>query len=136
MPIITAKMRFFAVNLPIQTANLLIEFSLEIFYNFSNGKPIKIKLTAFLIITKLCQSACSFLLRPNRFNIQPNQTKEGKIMLKKQKQQKSTNAPLHNKNEYSSFDDFIDLMLTCSQDQFESTYFWFREMREKNIKIN
>jgi hypothetical protein len=63
-------------------------------------------------------------------------TKEGRIMLKKQKQQKPTNAPLHNNNEYSSFDDFINLMLTCSQDQFESTYSWFREMREKNIKIN
>jgi hypothetical protein len=55
-------------------------------------------------------------------------------MLKKQKQQKPTNAPLHNNNEYSSFNDFIDFLLTCSQDQFESTYSWFRNMRENKTE--
>lgn len=61
-------------------------------------------------------------------------TKEGKIMLKKQ--QKPTNAPLHNNNEYSSFDDFTNFLLTCSQEQFECTYAWFRKMRKNNIEIN
>lgn len=39
------------------------------------------------------------------------------------------------KNRYDTFDDFITLMLECSDEQFECTFNWFRRMRKRNIKF-
>lgn len=56
-------------------------------------------------------------------------------MFIKLKQQKNKKTILHN-NQYSSFDDFINMMLTCSEVQFDSTVSWFKDMRKNNININ
>ena len=49
-------------------------------------------------------------------------------MLKKEKPLKKPKKP----NTYTSFDDFIQMMLTCSDEQFESTCQWFKNMRNTN----
>lgn len=36
-------------------------------------------------------------------------------------------------NTYTSFDDFIQMMLTCSDEQFKSTCEWLATMRKTNI---
>ena len=37
------------------------------------------------------------------------------------------------KNNYFSFDDFITMMLDCSEEQFESTFNWFKSMRKPKL---
>lgn len=37
-------------------------------------------------------------------------------------------------NTYISFDDFIQMMINCSDEQFISTFNWFKSMRETNLQ--
>ena len=37
-------------------------------------------------------------------------------------------------NNYISFDDFVNMLINCSDEQFESIFSWLKIMREDNSK--
>ena len=51
------------------------------------------------------------------------------MLFKKIKKAKPQSA-----NDYLTFDDFIEYMLNCSEEQFQSTYNWLSDMRKPNNK--
>lgn len=52
------------------------------------------------------------------------------MLTKKKKTAKPQNA-----NNYLFFDDFIEYMLNCSEEQFQSTFNWLSDMRKSNNKM-
>ena len=63
------------------------------------------------------------------YNANKSNAKAGIKMFKKEKPLKKPKQF----NNYTSFDDFIQMMLTCSDEQFESTCQWLATMRKTNI---
>lgn len=52
-------------------------------------------------------------------------------MIKGLKKRKVLNKPKENR--YDSFDDFIRMMIECSDEQFESTFNWLKSMRKPKL---